>query len=81
MVKLKNSGYSVKFRKDILNSAFNAFDKMLKDNETGVEPLFRNREWNKEQRVKLKQDRKLNWYKNSKSKIDYQSVLFVPVTK
>ena len=66
---------------NILNSAFNAFDKLLKDNESGVTPLFRNREWNKEQRVKLKQDRKLNWYKNSKSKIDYQSVLFVPVTK
>ena len=46
MLKLKNSGYSVKFRTDILDSALNAFGKIMKDDQEGIKPLFRDREWN-----------------------------------
>ena len=81
MLKLKNSGYSVDYRKNILKSAFNAFNQMCKDDQSGIKPLYRDREWNKAERNQQKQSRKLNWYKGSDEKIEYKSVLFVPVTK
>jgi hypothetical protein len=81
MLKLKNSGYSVEYRKNILKSALNAFDQMCKDDQSGIKPLYRDREWNKEERNHQKQSRKVNWYKGSEENIEYKSVLFVPVTK
>ena len=61
MLKLKNSGYSHKFRTDILDSALNAFEKILMDDKEGIKPLFRYREWNREEKAKDKTDKKLNW--------------------
>ena len=80
MLQLKNSGYPIKFRKEVLDSSNNAFEKMLRDDQEGIKPLFRSREWNKEERYLAKKDKKLNWYKNSE-KIEYKTVLIVPVTK
>ena len=82
MLKLKNSGYSVQYRTDILDSAFHAFEQILKDDMEGVKPLYRSREWNKEEREKDKKDKKINWYKDkNKTEVEYKTVLFVPVTK
>ena len=81
MLKLKNSGYSAKYRKDILDSATKAFEKMLEDDKNNIKPLFRPREWNKDKRDEIKKNKKVNWYKNpEKSEINYKSVLFVPPT-
>ena len=41
MLKLKNSGYSAKFRTDILDSALKAFEKIMKDDQDGIKPLYR----------------------------------------
>ena len=81
MLKLKNSGYSTKYRIEILDSALSAFEKMLKDDKAGTKPLFRDRNWNREERNKMKNNRKLNWYNSERNEIKYKSVLFVPVTK
>ena len=82
MLKLKNSGYSVKYRTEILDSAWKAFEQMLKEDKEGTKPLFRNKEWNKEERSKIKKEQKVNWYKGcGKKEIEYKTVLFVPVTK
>jgi hypothetical protein len=81
MVKLKNSGYNEKFRLEILDSALKAFEKMLEEDRKGIKPLYRTREWNKEEREAMKKDKKHNWYNNEKkTKIKYKSVLFVPPT-
>ena len=60
MVKLKNSGYSQKFRTEILNSGLHAFEKMLEDDNSGAKPLYRSREWNKEERQASKIKKKFN---------------------
>ena len=81
MVKLKNSGYNEKFRLEILDSALKAFEKMLEEDKMGIKPLFRPRDWKKEERDAMKKDKKLNWYNNEKkTKMKYKSVLFVPST-
>ena len=87
MVEMKNSGYSAKYRKQILDSSEKAFEIMIKDNQSGKKPLYRDKNWNKELRKTQKQEKKLNWYKiggkynQKKNEIDYKTVLFVPVTK
>ena len=65
MLKLKNSGYSAKYRKEILSSALKAFEQMLADDKAGIKPLFRERGGKKEKRQKAKAERKICWYKNS----------------
>ena len=82
MIKMKNSGYSKNYRIQILNSALNAFEKMVEEDKNGTKPLYRNREWNKENRVRDKEHKRNNWYKNdtkTEEKI-YKSILFVPPT-
>ena len=43
MLKLRRSGYSHKFRKEVLDSILKAYKKMVEDDKTGVKPLYRNR--------------------------------------
>ena len=82
MLKIKNSGFSAKYRTQILDSSLAAYEKMLDDDKSGVKPFYRSRYWNQEERRLNKIERKKNnWYKTGKQEIQYTSVLFVPVTK
>ena len=86
MIKMRDSGYSALYRKQVLSSALNAFEKMVKDDQSGVKPLYRDKNWNKESRMEQKKDKQTNWYKNGGTENNlggtkYKSVLFVPVTK
>ena len=51
---------------------------MTEDDKNGTKPIYRNREWNSEERQKSK--KKLNWLNSEKSDIQYNSVLFVTPT-
>ena len=46
---------------DTLNRALNIYDKMVKDDEDGVRPLYRPKEWNIIARVKENEKKKYNW--------------------
>ena len=35
MTKMKNSGYNTNYRKQIIESAFNAFEKIIEDDTSG----------------------------------------------
>ena len=81
MLKLKNSGYGRKFRTEVLDSALSAYDKIRREDEAGTKPMYRSRDWNREERDKKKSERKFNWYNVGNKEIGYKSVLFVPITK
>ena len=80
MLKLKNSNYSQKFRTEVLDSALKAYKKMQEDDKNGTKPMYRNREWNAEERKCKKNQKKKNWWNSTHSKINYTSVLFVTPT-
>ena len=80
MLQLKNSGYDKKFRKEIISSAWNAFEKMLESDKNGLKPLYRPRSWNKEARNVQKSIKKSNWWNTKSSKVQYKSVMFVTPT-
>ena len=50
---------------------------MVEDDLTGVKPMYRNREWNAEQRQIAKSSKRTNWWNTVKSNIQYKTVLFV----
>ena len=52
---------------------------MLEADKDGTKPLFRDRNWNKDERISIKQNQKHNWYRKN-PKINYKTVLFVPPT-
>ena len=80
MIQLKNSGYDKKFRKEIICSSWNAFEKMIDNDKNGIIPLYRPRSWNKEARNLQKSMKKSNWWNAKSSKIQYKSVMFVTPT-
>ena len=53
---------------------------MVEDDKTGAKPMYRNREWNAEDRKIAKSNKKSNWWNTVKSDIQYKSVLFVTPT-
>ena len=79
MIKLKNSGYSKKFRIEVLDSAIKAFEKMIQDDKKGIKPLFRDKNWNFEARLNKKQNTKRNWFRDNENS-KFKTVLFVPPT-
>ena len=81
--KLKDSGYSAKFRAEIIKSAKNAFNLQIQNDSKGIRPLFRDKN-------RIIQDQKekgvgsVDWwnkayYKDPKNK-KYSTILFVPPT-
>ena len=53
---------------------------MREDDSSGAKPMYRSREWNREERNANKLKKKLNWWNIEKSKIKYKSILFVTPT-
>ena len=80
MLKVKKSGYNLKFRKEILDSGLKAYERMREDDKNNIKPMYRSRDWNSEERQLLKAKKKFNWWNSDKSKIQYESVLFVTPT-
>ena len=80
MLKLKNSGYNEKFRREVTDSVLKAHKKMIEDDTTGVKPMYRSRDWNRNEREAAKSAKRFNWWNTAKSTIKYKSVLFVTPT-
>ena len=51
------AGYDEKFRKLTLKNAMRIHDSMVKEQEQGIKPLNRPKDWNKEERRRKKVDK------------------------
>jgi hypothetical protein len=72
---LKRSGYSEKFRLEILKSADSAYCKMIEQEEKGERKMYRRKEDNRLRRWKEKREKGKKWQG------DFKSVIFVPFTR
>ena len=68
------SGYSEKFRIEIIQSAIRGYEKQCEAADRGIRPLHRNRGFQKEERWKKKALSKTIWFRPN------NSVGFVPAT-
>jgi hypothetical protein len=64
VLRMQYSGYSKKFRYEVVNSALKAYRIRQDEEEEGVRPMHRPKSWNKNEREEAKVWKKENWYKN-----------------
>ena len=77
MVLIKQySGYSKKFRYEVVDSALKAYRTRKKADQEGERPLHRPKEWRQEEREQEKFGKKSSWYKRGGN----EAVIFVPAT-
>ena len=76
--RMQYSGYNHQFRKQITHSALNKYKDIVEKDRTGECPMYRNKNWKKNERIKKKQQSKTKWFKKGKTK--YKSTIFVPAT-
>ena len=76
VLRMQYSGYDHKFRAEVVDSAYKAYEKVKEAVSRAERPLHRPRSWKKAEREKEKTDRKRNWYKRG----GYDSVMFIPAT-
>ena len=75
-LKMQYSGYNQAIRHDVTKSAFHAFQTMMENEENGIRPINRPKNWCRAERTELKEKKRKNWYKQG----GFDSVLFVPAT-
>ena len=60
--KLKRSGYPVTFRHQVITAALGRWKRMCREEEQGVRPIYRPREWRRNQRRLSKEGKKTSWH-------------------
>ena len=76
MARMRYSGYPEKYRMDTLIRALRIFDKMVEDDEKGLRPIYRPKDWNVVSRKKEKDRKKYDW----STKGGHIAPIFVPPT-
>ena len=61
MRRMKAAGYTEKYRKEILKHALRIYDKKWEDHRSDKQPIFRHKNWKREERRQEKREKKLNW--------------------
>ena len=74
--RLRFSGYSERYRQQVIRSVLSGWDKMVKEQEEGRRPINRAREWQADQRKMDKTKKKNSWYKAG----GFSTVIFCPYT-
>jgi hypothetical protein len=60
---MKRSGYPEGYREEVLKAGVTGFERQLEASRRGEKPLFRPREWRKDERRKRKMVRRVGWYR------------------
>ena len=76
MKKMQYSGYKKTFRYDVAKSASHAYRTIQRNEERGIRPVNRPKDWQREERREQNQKKKMKWYKQG----GFHSVLFIPTT-
>ena len=74
MMRMQYSGYDKNFRTQVLKSGLNAYENIKTKDQTGEQPMYRSKEWKRNERKKKKRQKKNDWFKKG----GYKSVLFIP---
>ena len=78
-VRIRTSGYNVKYRQNIIESAMKKWNHKLELDENGERPLYRHRTWKREEREKDKEIKKINWYRKGKRSDDTYDFPYFPI--
>ena len=76
MKRMKEAGYSEKYRRDVLQHALQIYDDNWEEHRRGRRPIFRPKEWKKKERKEEKRNKRLNWANRN----GHIAPIFVPTT-
>ena len=76
MRRMMEAGYSEGYRKSILKHALTIYDKKWEENNEGVRPIYRPKDWKREEMRGEKKKKKYNWA----TKGGHLAPIFVPTT-
>ena len=76
MARMMQAGYPEKYRKDTLCRGLRIYDKMVQDDQDGVRPIYRPKDWNVVARRKEKEKKKNDW----STRGGHVAPIFVPPT-
>ena len=76
MKRMQFSGHNQTYRAQILKSALAAYDKIVRNDAEGIEPMYRPKDWNRETREEDRQKKRETWFKRGGA----ETVIFVPNT-
>ena len=74
--RMQASGYEKKFRYEVIKSALDAYNNIKKTDIEGRKPMYRKKDYLREERRREKEERKRSWFKKG----NYEAVMFVPAT-
>ena len=67
--KLRRSGYPATVRHQVIKTALEKFDKMCKEEDAGVRPVHRPREWKEKERRQEKEKKRQNWHRSKEGQV------------
>ena len=73
VLRLQFSGYTQKFRHEVVNAALKAYDDIGRKVSCGERPRYRPYEWIQEERDAMKKEKVVEWYKRG----GYKLVVFI----
>ena len=73
--KLRRSGYPATWRHEVIKTAYEKFDKMCEDEDNGVRPIHRPREWKERERRLEKEAKVTNWHKSRPDQVSAPLIL------
>ena len=74
MYRMQLSGYQKEQRVNVYKAAKKRYDQQIKNDSEGITPLYRSKQWNREERCHEKRLRKKSWCGK------YQATYFVQAT-
>ena len=76
MERLRDSGYSHRFRQEILQSVLTGWESIVEEHLAGRRPINRPRSWKEHERQETKWRKRTSWFKAG----GYSTVMFCPFT-
>ena len=73
--KLKRSGYPPTFRHQVVKAAVLKWEKMCKEEDEGVRPIHRAREWQVEARRRAKESKRESWHRAEDGQVSAPLIL------
>ena len=67
--KLKRSGYPATMRHQVIKSALDRWEKLCKEEDEGVRPVHRPREWKEKERRREKEMKSQTWHRKEKGQV------------
>ena len=76
MRRMRKAGYTERYREGVLRQALAIHDTKWKDHHEGKRPIFRRKDYNREDQKRAKESKRHNWAKKG----GYLAPIFVPAT-